>query len=104
MTAHYEYKSGFWLHYSLFKTCQRGHLFPIDHHLRDMDNPIFILLQESIDGWLHVGLDLVSIGKGVGHVEQSDDSHHLAERFLINAQFAQGGSVRVDAVGAAVGG
>ena len=58
----------------------------------------------SVERRFDVGLDLIAVGECIGHVEETDDGHDLAEGFLIDALFAQGRRVGVDAVGAAVGG
>ena len=49
------------------------------------------------------GDNLVTIGQGVGHVEQADNSHDLAECFLVHSLLAQSGGVRVDAIRTTVG-
>ena len=39
-----------------------------------------------IKGRPHIRLELIAIGQGIGHIEQSNNGHHLAQRFFIDAQ------------------
>src|SRR6266849_8713796 len=68
-----------------------------------LERGIHVAPNGSIDGRKYVRLDLVGVGEGIGGVEQAGDGEDFAEGFGVHAEFAEGGGMGIDAVGAAVG-